>query len=420
MTTLKEQFVIPKRYNTWSMALMGVGILCLIILFITHGAKSDQREQARFWASLLQNSVYFLLMTNAVMFFICATTLAWGGFQISFRRVSEAISTAVPVIGVISVIIMLVLVFGNNHIIYQWADPNQVKASHVLQTKSPFLNKGFFTVWTLVIVSLWWLIGAKVRNLSRSIDDKSLTVEQGKNFTWTNTVWAAIYLVVFALSVMSTIPWLWLMSIDAHWYSTMYSWYTWVSTFVPGCALIAIFIIYLKNQGYLELTNEEHLHDLGKFMFAFSIFWTYLWFSQYMLIWYSNQPEETTYFIDRLGSRQNPSPYKGIFFLNLVINFVAPILILMKRGSKRHYATMTFMCVLLIFGHWLDFFQMVFPAVMKDPVTGQTHVPFMLFDFGIGLGFVGLIMFLTGRSLSKYPMIIRHHPFIKESIIHHT
>ena len=157
MTTLKEQFVIPKRYNTWSMALMGVGILCLIILFITHGAKSDQREQARFWASLLQNSVYFLLMTNAVMFFICATTLAWGGFQISFRRVSEAISTAVPVIGVISVIIMLVLVFGNNHIIYQWADPNQVKASHVLQTKSPFLNKGFFTVWTLVIVSLWWL-----------------------------------------------------------------------------------------------------------------------------------------------------------------------------------------------------------------------------------------------------------------------
>src|SRR5438876_2198887 len=420
MTTLKEQFVIPKRYNTWSMALMGVGILCLIILFITHGAKSDQREQARFWASLLQNSVYFLLMTNAVMFFICATTLAWGGFQISFRRVSEAISTAVPVIGVISVIIMLVLVFGNNHIIYQWADPNQVKASHVLQTKSPFLNKGFFTVWTLVIVSLWWLIGAKVRNLSRSIDDKSLTVEQGKNFTWTNTVWAAIYLVVFALSVMSTIPWLWLMSIDAHWYSTMYSWYTWVSTFVPGCALIAIFIIYLKNQGYLELTNEEHLHDLGKFMFAFSIFWTYLWFSQYMLIWYSNQPEETTHFIDRLGSRQNPSPYKGIFFLNLVINFVAPILILMKRGSKRHYATMTFICVLLIFGHWLDFFKMVFAAVMKDPVTGQTHVPFMLFDFGIGLGFVGLIMFLTGRSLSKYPMIIKHHPFIKESIIHHT
>jgi len=210
------------------------------------------------------------------------------------------------------------------------------------------------------------------------------------------------------------------MSIDAHWYSTMYSWYTWASTFVPACALIAIYIIYLKNQGSLELTNEEHLHDLRKFMFAFSIFWTYLWFSQYMLIWYSNQPEETIYFIDRIGTRTTASPYKGIFFLNLIINFVAPILILMRRGSKRNYTTMTFMCVLLIFGHWLDFFQMVFPGPLKDPVTGQTHVPFMLFDFGIGLGFVGLIMFIAGRSLSRYPLIIKHHPFLKESIIHHT
>lgn len=420
MTTIREHFVIPKRYNTWSLGLMAVGILSLIILFITNGAKADQHAQARFWASLLQNSVYFLLVTNACMFFICATTLAWGGWQISFRRVTEAISTAVPVIGVISVIIMLVLVFGNNHLIYEWADPQKVKASPALQSKSPFLTKGFFTVWTLVIVTLWYLIGARVRKLSRSIDDKPLTLDEGKRFTWANTVWAAIYLVVFALSVMSTIPWLWLMSIDAHWYSTMYSWYTWASTFVPACALIAIFVMYLKNLGYLELTNEEHLHDLGKFMFAFSIFWTYLWFSQYMLIWYSNQPEETIYFIDRIGSRNYSSPYRGIFFLNLIINFVAPILILMKRGSKRHYATMIFMCVLLIFGHWLDFYQMVFPGVMKDEVTGQTRVPFMLLDFGVGLGFMGLIMFITGRSMSKYPLIIKHHPFIKESIIHHA
>jgi len=413
--TLKDQFIIPKRYNAWSFGLMAIGILSIIILFIMFGAKSDPHEQARFWGSLLQNSVYFLLVTNAAMFFICATTLAWGGWQISFRRVTEAISTVVPVIGVISIVIMLVLVFGNNHVIYQWADPAKVSASHELKFKSPFLNKGFFTVWTLVTVSLWYLIGAKMRSLSRSIDDKTLTVQEGKRFTWSNTVWSAIFLVIFALTVMSTIPWLWLMSIDAKWYSTMYSWYTWASTFVAAVALIAIYVIYLKNNGYLELTNEEHLHDLGKFMFAFSIFWTYLWFSQYMLIWYSNQPEETLYFKPRVQG-----PFRGIFFLNLVINFVAPILILMKRGTKRNYTTMTFMCVLILFGHWLDFFQMVFPAVMKDPVTAQTHVPFMLYDFGVGLGFVGLIMFVTARSLSKYPMIIKHHPFIKESIIHHT
>lgn len=413
--TLKEQFVIPSRYKTWSFGLMAVGVLSIIILFITHGAKADEHEQARFWGSLLQNSVYFLLVTNAVMFFICATTLAWGGWALTFRRVSEAISTAVPVIGIISAIILLVLVFGSNHVIYQWADPEKVKDNYVLQHKSAFLNKGFFTVWTLLTIGLWSLIGAKVRRLTRSIDGKSMTLEERKRFTWTNTVWSALYLLVFALTVMSTIPWLWLMSIDAHWYSTMYSWYTFASTFVAGCSLIAIFVIYLKNQGYLELTNEEHLHDLGKFMFAFSIFWTYLWFSQYMLIWYSNQPEETIYFKPRVQG-----PYRGIFFLNLIINFVAPILLLMKRGSKRNYTMMTFMCVLILFGHWLDFFQMVFPGTLKDHATGQTHVPMMIYDFGIALGFVGLIMFVTGRALAKSPLIIKNHPFLKESIIHHT
>jgi hypothetical protein len=418
--TLKEQFVIPKKYSAWSTGLMAVGVLCVIILFITSGAKSDQHEQARFWASLLQNSLYFLLTTNAVMFFICATTLSWGGWQMSFRRVSEAISVATPIIGVISVVIMLALIFGNNHVIYQWADAEKVKNSVEYQTKSPFLNKGFFTAWTLITVLLWYLIGAKIRKLSRSIDDKTLTVEEGKKFIWTNTVWAALYIVFFGLTVMSSIPWLWLMSIDAKWYSTLYSWYTWASTFVSGLCLISIFVIYLKNKNYLELTNDEHLHDLGKFIFAFSIFWTYLWFSQYMLIWYSNQPEETIYFIDRVGSRGNTSPYYGIFIMNLIINFVAPILILMTRGSKRNYTTMTFMCVLLLFGHWLDFYQMVFPGIMKDPTTGRTHVPFILLDLGVGLGFIGLIMFVTGRSLAKSPLIIKNHPFIKESIIHHT
>ncbi len=412
---IKEQFIIPKRYNTWSIGLMALGVISIIILFVTNGMKPDSVSQSRFWASLLQNSLYFLFTTNAVMFFICATTLSWGGWQISFRRVSEAISVATPVMAVISVVIMFALVFGNNHLIYLWSDPQKVASSHELQAKSPFLSKGFFTTWTLLTVILWYVIGSKMRKLSRSIDNKELTVEEGRRFTWTNTVWSAIFLVVFALTVMSTIPWLWLMSIDARWYSTMYSWYTWSSTFVAGCSLIAIFVIYLKNHGYLEQTNDEHLHDLGKFMFAFSIFWTYLWFSQYMLIWYSNQPEEVIYFKSRVNG-----PYRGIFFMNLIINFVAPILILMRRGSKRNYATMTFMCVLLLFGHWLDFYQMVFPGALKDPKTGLTHVPFMLFDFGVGLGFVGLIMFITGRTLAKYPMVVKHHPFFKESIIHHT
>src|SRR6059058_5084037 len=150
---LKEQYLVPGKYNTFSFALMAIGVLSIIILFITHGTSSDEHVSARFWASLLQNSVYFLLVTNAAMFFICATTLAWGGWQMAFRRVSEAISTCVPVIGIIAFIIMMVL--GPNHVIYEWADNNVVAHDEILQHKSGFLNKGFFTVWTLITIVGW-------------------------------------------------------------------------------------------------------------------------------------------------------------------------------------------------------------------------------------------------------------------------
>jgi hypothetical protein len=172
---------------------------------------------------------------------------------------------------------------------------------------------------------------------------------------------------------------------------------------------MTLFVIYLKNLGYLEYTNQEHLHDLGKFQFAFSIFWTYLWFSQFMLIWYANISEETIYFKTRFEGA-----YAGLFYLNLIINFLAPLLIYMSSTAKRNYAIVTFMSVALLFGHWIDFFQMVFGSTMKD------HVPLNLFDFGVAAGFVGLIMWNTARVLSKYPLIPKNHPFLKESVIHHT
>jgi hypothetical protein len=407
--TIREKFIIPKRYNTLAIVLMVIGVLAIIGLYITHGAKSDTHKQARFWGSLLQNSVYFLLTVNAAMFFICATTLAWGGWQMAFRRVSEAISTCVPVLGVITGIILLAICFGNNHELYHWTDTEHVKHDPILNFKKGFLNKGFFAVWTIITLLLWWGLGWKMRRLSTSIDNKPLSVEEGKRYMWKNTVWAALFIVAFSLTVMSSIPWLWLMSIDAHWYSTMYSWYTFASTFVAGLALITLYVVFLKNNNYLELVNEEHLHDLGKFIFAFSIFWTYLWFSQFMLIWYANIPEETTYFKPRAQGI-----YSGVFWLMFMINFLAPLLILMRRGAKRNYTTMTFICILILFGHWLDFFQMVFPGPSPD------HVPTMLWDLGVALGFVGLIMFVTGRSLARVPLITKNHPFIKESVIHHT
>ncbi|HEY4061772.1 MAG TPA: quinol:cytochrome C oxidoreductase [Puia sp.] len=411
MSSVKEHFATPGRYKQWSLGLMGVGIVSLIIGFILYGG--GETHGTRFWATLLQNSVFFLLIVNATMFFFCATTLAWAGFQMSFRRVTEAVSASVIPIGIITFIILMCIVFGGHSAIYEWLDKDGVAKDTVLNGKKGFLNPTFFTVWTVLTIGLWTVLGFKMRSLSRSIDDTKLSIEEGKQYIWKNTVWSAIFIVWFALTVASVTPWLWLMSIDAHWFSTMYSWYTFASTFVSGIALMTVFIIYVKNQGYLEYVNDEHLHDLGKFQFAFSIFWTYLWFAQFMLTWYANISEETIYFKPRFD---NGGAYQGIFYLNLIINFLCPLLIYMKRSSKRNYGTLVFMSVLLIFGHWLDFYQMVFPGRHISP----DHVPMNLFDFGIALGFVGLIMWQTQRVLGKFPLLAKNHPFLKESIIHHT
>src|SRR5579871_814769 len=404
--SLKEHFEIPGRYKQWSLILMGIGVLSVVVGYFMYG--SDHQGN-RFWSTMLHNSVYFLLVVNAAMFFFCATTLAWGGWTLVFRRVSEAVSASVIPIGIITFVILLCLVFGGKNTIYEWLDKDLVNKDEILKGKSGFLNPTFFVIWTTLTIGLWTILGIKMRKLSREIDNTPLTIEEGKKYIFKNTVWSAVYIVWFALTVASTVPWLWLMSINAHWFSTMYSWYTFASTFVAGIALMTLFVIYLKNQGYLEYTNQEHLHDLGKFQFAFSIFWTYLWFSQFMLIWYANISEETIYFKNRFAG-----PYAGLFYLNLTINFLAPLLIYMSRNSKRNYTTVTFMSVALLFGHWIDFYQMVFGSTIKD------HVPMNLFDFGIAAGFVGLIMWQTGVVLSKYPLLAKNHPFFKESIIHHT
>lgn len=406
---IKQQFEIPAGYRKWTYALLGIGAAALVLGFIVLGLSKDEHSQTRFWAVLLQNSIFFLLIVNASMFFICVTTLAMGGWQIAFRRVPEAISTLVPVFAGIALLVFLGIIFGHQHHIYHWLDKEHVEHDHVLKGKSGFLNAGFFLIWTIISLAMWSFVGWKMRQLSRRYDEGPLDVEEAKRFTHTNTIWASVFVVFFGLTVGSTIPWLWLMSIDAHWYSTMYSWYTFASTFVAGMSLVALFVVYLKGQGYLEYVNEEHIHDLGKFMFAFSVFWTYLWYSQFMLIWYANIPEETVYFKPRMQG-----PYRFIFFLNLIMNFVLPFLLLMRRGSKRNYTTLAYLAVLIILGHWIDFYQMVMPG----PLGKDYHLGW--FEFGILALFAGLVMFLVGRALEKTPLLAKYHPFLKESIIHHT
>lgn len=404
---MNERFEIPSRLKNTSLALMGVGVLVLLLGAFVPADFLLHVDKTRFWIVLLQTSVFFVMVTAASVFIQAAASLAQGGWIVAYKRVPEAIGANVWVFGLIAAVVLLFIAFGldvdGHNPIYHWVHP---EGDAILEGKSAFLNKGMFAGFTIVTIALWAFFGRKFRALSLA---QEKAPKNSTKIYWTMVKWSAGFLLVYALTQMSTTPWMWLMSIDAHWYSTMYSWYTFASAFVSGMAVIMLFVLTLKNHGYLELVTKEHTHDLGKFMFAFSIFWTYVWFAQYMLIWYGNIPEETTYFKIR-----QQGPYGLIWYSVFIINFIMPILVLMSRPSKRNYFTVTFMAMAIIFGHWLDFFIMAMPGPMGADWSLNWY------ELGIFTGFAGLLMFVVYNTLTKASLIPENHPLLKEAVLHES
>ncbi|WP_198661635.1 hypothetical protein [Lewinella sp. IMCC34183] len=355
-----ENFVFSSRAKTTNLALMGVGLVCLIISYFVDGGEG---HHMRFWTNFLHNTVFFLGIGAIAGFALAAFTTAYAGWFVQFKRVWESFSSfLLPGLFLMGVII--VGLWLHSHHLYHWNDEAAVMEDAILTHKSSFLNKYWYTFGTIGFVGLWYFLLGKIRNLSlaEDADDKDSTFSYFRKYK----VYAAIFLPIFGFTSAALI-WQWIMSIDSHWYSTMFAWYASASLFVAMTALTIMLLIYLKSRGYYPGVNAEHFHDLGKYLFAISIFWTYLWFSQFMLIWYANVGEETIYFRERMDN------YPVLFWANLGINFVLPFLILMRNDTKRKMGTLFFASALVFFGHWLDFFNMIKPGARLTLIEMEAH-----------------------------------------------
>ena len=393
-------FTINKKAKNISMALMALGLIALIFSFVSnpHGA----------WPALLFNTYFYLGISVFAVFFVAMQYVAEAGWSIVLKRVPEAIMAALPIFSVIMLFIMVASIMHWNHI-YHWLhegimDPASVHYDRIIAGKEAYLNVTFFIIRTIIYLLIWNYFAKKLRKLSILEDTNG-----GISYHNTGVKASAWFMVFFAItSAMAS--WDWIMSIDAHWFSTIFGWYIFAEWAAIGFTTILLFTLYLKRQGYLQEVNENHIHDLGKWIFAFSLVWTYIWFSQFMLIWYANIPEEVAYYTARLEVHN----YKFLFWFSTLINFIFPIILLMSRDAKRHKGRLIFVSVVILIGHWLNSYLLVTPGVLKT----HGHIGFT--EIGIGIGFAGVLIYLTLNALGKASMEAKNHPFLDESKHLHT
>jgi hypothetical protein len=366
----------------------------------------------RLYASLWSNSIFFAGLGIIGLFFIAIQYASQAGWSAGVKRIPLAMSAWIPIAG----IVMLVLYFVAGHDLFHWShsslyDKSSPEYDEILDGKSGFfywpLAAGSFPIFWLVrlvlFFGLWYMFYLWIR---REMLDED--VDGGIDHWLRARRLSAVFLIIFAVS-SSVGAWDWVMSIDPHWFSTMMGWYVFASWWVTGLAVITLIVAILKEAGYLKVVNANHLHDLGKFIFAFSIFWTYIWFSQFMLIYYANIPEETVYFIARMRT----APYSWIFFANLILNFFLPFLLFMTRDAKRHISTLKVVCPIVIVGHWFDFYNMVTPGVMK----GEGGLG--LLEIGVAFIFGAAFLFVVLNALTKFPLVPKHDPMMGEALHHH-
>ena len=348
------------------------------------------------WAAFYVAAFFFFMISLGVLAFYAIQRAAQAGWSPVLYRVMEGITAYLLPGGIVIIVILALSGMHLNHL-FIWMDPEVVAHDELIAGKTGYLNVPFFLVRAVLFLLGWTTYRYFSRKFSLAQDQSDNISNHKKNFRI-----SAAFLVFFIYSE-SVMSWDWIMSIDPHWFSTLFGWYVFASMIVSGVTTIALITIYLKSKGYLEFVNDSHIHDLGKFMFGFSVFWTYLWFSQFMLIWYSNIPEEVTYFMTRIEDYNLP------FFGMVVMNFIFPLLILMNSDYKRINYFIVMAGIVVILGHYMVVYNMIMPSAVGDQwFIGVAEIGGFLF-------FLGLFIFIVFSELTKAPLFAKGDPFMGES-----
>ena len=345
------------------------------------------------YAALYVAAFFFMMISLGALAFYAIQYASQSGWSPVLFRVMQAI-TYYLLPG--ALIVLAIAFFADKHL-FIWMDPDVVAHDKLIQAKAGWLNKTAFLIRGLIFIGGWSLY----RYFSRKFSLAQDLANDNKNFKRNFQISAGF--LVFYIYTESMMSWDWVMSVDPHWFSTLFGWYVFASMIVSGITTIALMTIYLKSKGYIKFVNDSHLHDLAKYMFGFSVFWAYLWFSQFMLIWYANIPEEVTYFVTRIEDYTIP------FFTMFALNFIFPFLVLMNSDYKRIPWFIVMAGMIILIGHYMDVYNMIMPATVGD------RWGFGLPEISALALFSGLFIILVFYSLSKAPLLEKRNPFIKES-----
>jgi hypothetical protein len=404
-------FTVPSKAKLTSMVLMGIGLVSIIAMFLMDKGNEAEHYHAgtRAWSNIFAGSFFFMALALAAAFFLGLQYAAEAGWATTIKRVIEAVSMYLPW-GLSFMMLLFVLgQFVHAHHIYHWmapgiAEPGNANYDSVIAAKIGYFGT-FWWIRTILYMVGWIWFTFKLRK--NSIEADKLEIDVNNSYHWKNVKLGAWFMVLFAVT-SSTASWDWVMSIDTHWFSTLFGWYIFSGMWISAMVAITILIIWLKKLGYMEFVTESTVHDMGKWMFAISFLWTYLYFSQFMLIWYSDIPEEVIYFQTRWES------YKALMWTVLFVNFAFPMIMLMSRDCKRNFFFLMFVGTIIFIGHYLDVIMIVMPGTVGHAWTGLSWM-----ELGTFLFFLGLFIYVVLNALTKAPLLVKNHPYLDESI-HHT